>query len=131
MRQIGILLLVSTVLCACVSMDVRKRDDSFEAAMTTYGSAIRWSDFEQAGKFRDPAVTGSSRLPSSDHIKVTGYETLSSSRTEDGNEAAIKVRISYYHKDTMTEKTVVDQQVWKYHADEQHWYITTALPEFR
>ena len=131
MRRIVILLLISTVLCACASLENRQRETTFDMATSTYGKAIRWSDFEAANKWRSTDEKQTAQpLPAKD-IRVTSYKTVRVTPTADGNEIALTVQITYYHNDVMTLKDVTDQQVWKYDADKQTWHITTALPKFK
>lgn len=131
MRQIALLLLISTFLCACATMETRQRETTFDMATAVYGKAVRWSDFEAAEQLRRMDDKQTARpLPAND-IRVTSYKTVRASPNADGNEIALTVHITYYHDGVMTLKDVTDQQVWKYDADEQNWYITTALPEFK
>ena len=43
----------------------------------------------------------------------------------------VAVRIRYYHDDTLSLGTLIDNQIWKYDADKKTWYITTPLPSFK
>jgi hypothetical protein len=112
-------------------MENRQRDSEFEDTTNAYATAIRWGEFDVARHMMRLADPQSSKQPPVGNVKVTAYETLRTTHTTDGNEVNITVRIDYYHMDTMKVKSITDQQVWKYDNDDQHWYITTALPEFK
>jgi len=131
MRQIGLLLLISTLLCACASIDDRKRNSAFDIDTALYAKAIRWGDLTTAEQLQRLDDTQPVRPPPADQTRVTSYETLRVTPAGDGSTVTLTVKISYYHTDGMTLKSVTDQQVWIYDADEQHWYITTPLPELR
>ncbi len=131
MRQIGLLLLISTVLCACASLEDKQRNSTFETDTAMYAKAIRWGELETAEQLRRLADPQPVQSPPADQARVTSYETLRAKPAGDGNTVTLTVRIMYYHTDGMTLKSVTDQQVWIYDADEQHWYITTPLPEFK
>ncbi len=131
MRQIVILLLISAVLCACATMENKQRESTFDMATAIYGKAVRWGDYETAEQLRRLDEQQTARPPPAKDIRITSYKTVRVSPAADENEIALTVQITYYHDDTMTLKDVTDQQVWKYDADKEYWYITTPLPEFR
>jgi hypothetical protein len=131
MRQIALLLLTSTFLYACSTIEMRERETTFAEATHVYSKAVRWSDFQDAEQMRRLDEKHTARPLPADDIRITSYKTISIQPSADGNEMALTVRITYYHNDTLTLKDVTDQQVWKYNADDKYWYITTPLPEFR
>jgi hypothetical protein len=131
MQWTGILLLISTFLCSCASLEGKQRDSDFDTATTQYARAIRWGDFEGAEQMRHLSDSQTATPPPGENIKVAGYHTLRLERTADGNVVKLTVRIDYYNQDEMKLKNITDQQVWKYDSDDRHWHITSALPEFK
>lgn len=131
MRHIILLILASVLLSACATIDKRNREQAFDDDTAAYARAIRWSEFETAEKMRRLEGRQATVTLPDKQIRITRYETLGALTGADENEISITVRISYYHDEVMKEKSLTDQQTWKYDADEKRWYITTALPEFR
>lgn len=133
MRTFFLVALTTLMLTACASIDSRKKSSTFDTAMFHYEKAIRWSEFGLAdGMRRLPDGMHPAQSPQElEHIKITSYETLGTNSTDDGTEVRVTVRIVYYHDDSPKLNTLMDNQVWKYDADKQSWYITTPLPVFR
>ena len=64
-------------------------------------------------------------------IRVTSYETMNMTASDNNATMHIDVEIVYYNEDTMKLVTLTDNQIWKYDPDNKSWYITTPLPAFR
>jgi hypothetical protein len=131
MRNSGLLILLSLVLCACTALSANERSALLDYTTGHYEQAFRWGDTAAAGKFRrpgDPAAGAS--LTGGGQVKVTGCEIMQSTPSADGNAATVNVRISYYHEDAMMVKTLVDAQHWQYDAAQRAWYITSPPPKF-
>jgi len=130
-----LLLVTMTVLglAACTTFDSKKKSSSFELAMSSYGNAIRWGEYGLADSMRRLPDGQQALQParSLGHIKVTSYETVSTSSLEDGSGVRVIARIGYYHDDGMKLDSLLDNQVWEYDADAGFWYITTPLPVFK
>ena len=94
---------------------------------------MRWAEFQAASVFaRDlPPEAVARFLERSSHIKVTAYDTVSSSVEEQQMRAMQTVQIKYYDTDYMAEKTIVDRQQWSYDAKQGIWYLTSGLPDFK
>ena len=133
MRTFLLVTMTILALSACATIDSKKKSATFETAVFRYSKAIRWSEFGLADGMR--------RLPDQhyptqsieqlQHIKITSYETLSTSSLDDGSDVKVVVRIVYYHDDGMKLHTLLDNQVWEYDEDSYSWHITTPLPIFK
>ena len=64
-------------------------------------------------------------------IRVTAYDVLNTSISEDHNEARVTVEIRYYDEERMSEITLTDRQTWKYDEEEEYWYLASPLPAFQ
>ena len=131
MRKITSLLLVAVflLLSACASVSHPKVD-----MMAEFGNAIRWSDWDAAWSFIDPATRKSLVLPGEEQdrlkdIKVTGYTVRSSEPQEDGTLVQV-VEIHFINQATQVEHSMRDRQVWRTDDNGEHWWLTTGLPEF-
>jgi uncharacterized protein YceK len=134
MRTLLVPIVIMLMLGACASIDSRKKASTFETALFRYSKAIRWSEFGMADSMRRlpedlPAAT---RPPGQlEHIRVTGYETLATDSSPDGSEIRVSARIVYYHEDGLRVNSLIDNQIWQYDDEQDTWYITTPLPDFR
>jgi hypothetical protein len=130
MRRPAILLLISMILCSCATLEGKQRDSEFKTTTTLYAKAIRWGDFKGAEQMRRLADSQPAKPMPANNVRVTGYKTLQVIRAADGNEINITVQIDYYRMGEMKLESITDQQTWEYDSEAEHWYITTALPEF-
>lgn len=121
------------VLTACATIDSKKKSATFETAMFRYSKAIRWGEFGLADSMRRLPEGEHATQPAGylEHIKITSYETISTSSLDDGSEVKVTARIVFYHDDGVKLNTLLDNQLWKYDEDKHEWYITTPLPVFR
>ena len=133
MKRIITLLLGAILLQACAAVDDSKKTISLDKSLYYYESAMRWADFAAANSLRryegEPApATDPARLK---HIKITGYDVISTKPSDDESTVYITVKISYYDEDNLKLRSLTDNQVWNFDDTQKIWYITTALPEFK
>ena len=133
MRAFILFLLSSLLLTSCAAVDDSKKSITLDKALWQYETAIRWVDFSSANSLRRPE--GDAQLaPDPEvlkHIKVTSYNVLNSTTSEDHAEVNMTVEIIYYHDERMKLSTLTDKQTWKYDPAVKAWYITTPLPAFK
>ena len=130
MRKFTTFLLASLMLLlvACAS-SAPKLD-----MMAEFGNAVRWSDWDAAWSYIDPATRRSLVLPGEEQdrladIKVTGYQVRSSEPQEDGTIVQV-VEIHYVDQATQRERIARSRQIWRTDDGGEHWWLTTGLPEF-
>jgi hypothetical protein len=130
-----LLLVTMTVLglAACATFDSKKKSATFDSATSSYSNAIRWGEYAFADSMRRLPEGQHALQPARllEHIRVSSYETLSTSSLEDGTGVRVIARIGYYHDDGIKLETLLDNQVWQYDEEAGAWYITTPLPAFR
>ena len=131
MRKLTTFFLASIILLlgACSSTSAPKLD-----MMTEFGNAVRWSDWDAAWSYIDPATRKSLVLPGEEQdrlaeIKVTGYQVRSSEPQEDGTIVQV-VEIHYVDQATQRERVARSRQIWRTDDGGDHWWLTTGLPEF-
>ncbi|MFC4525981.1 hypothetical protein ISN76_01875 [Dyella halodurans] len=133
MRRILILLtaLAALLIGGCKS---DQRNYSLTNTLTAYASVVRWGDFASAYQFVDPKVR-EAHPPSSlemaryDMYKVTGYDEGKGAAPGAENEVTQVVQINMVNIHTQVERTVVDQQKWRYDPETKHWWLVSGLPD--
>jgi len=133
MSRLFIPLLAAVLLQACAAVGDSKKTISLDKTLYFYESAMRWGDFPAADSLRrsqDPAAPGNDPEKLA-RIKVTGYDTLSSSTADDENTLNITVRISYYDEANLKVMSLTDEQIWRFDPMQESWYIATPLPVFK
>jgi len=131
MKTIRLLLpaLFALLLAACGGMPAKKVDTIGE-----YGAAVRWSEWERAWGYVDPAMGGGSLPPSEAErlkaVKVSGYEVKLRQPAADGLSQRQVVEIRYIDQASQRELVVRDEQHWRTDDKGKHWWLTSGLPKF-
>jgi len=133
MRTLLLVIMTVIALAACATIDSKKKSATLETTLLKYSNAIRWGEFGLADSMRHlPGGQHATQTTETlEHIKVTSYETISTSSLEDGSGLRTTVKIDYYHDDGMKVNSLLDDQVWEYDEDTTTWYIITPLPVFK
>ncbi len=107
--------------------------ESLEQTIHVYGKAIRWGNFELASTFRRAPGADSPEggLENLERIRVTHYEPVRKTVSEDASSAVVTVEIKYYDTDSLRVVTLVDEQRWRYDLAEKRWYLVGGLPAFK
>ncbi len=121
------------LLMGCATTSENKQQDLFKKASHVYQQAIMHSKFAVANGLRKvhASDTNTQHIKNLKTIKVTSYELLSIKVSKDSQLVNQKVEIQYYNLDHMIEKTIVDDQLWKYYPEEKTWYLQSDLPDFK
>lgn len=123
--------LLLLVLAACAGAGGRR--SPLESALYEYVSAVRWSDFDAAHRFVDPALAA--QRPYEGFVaerykqfQVSGYEVKSRREAADGVfEQVVEIRV--VNRNTQVEKIITDRQRWRWDADAGRWWLATGLPD--
>jgi len=118
---------------ACASLSGVKQEELFETASYSYEQALLFGKYEAAHSFTkvEPPKKHITDLKRFKMIKVTSYELIALKVLEDRNIVTQRVEIRYYFLDSLVEKTIVDNQLWKYYPEEKTWYLESGLPDFK
>ncbi|WP_295362698.1 hypothetical protein [Arenimonas sp.] len=98
-----------------------------------YVSAVRWSDFDAAYGFLDPARLAAKPMTDAEReryrqFQVSGYEVKSAREPAEGEyEQVVEVRVVNRH--TQIEKLITDRQRWRYDAEAKRWWLVSGLPD--
>ena len=122
--------LLVLLLAACGGNAVKPKVDTIRE----YGNAVRWSDWDSAIKYIDPAARVQSTITQDDldrlkDVKVTGYEVKTRAEQADGTiKQAVEIR--YIDENTQVERSKRVDEVWRLDEGGKIWWLTTDLPEF-
>lgn len=126
-----VLILIFLSASGCATYREQKKSDALDRTTDSYETAIRWGYFEMTRNFRkDPDRQEESSLSRVRNIKITSYEVLDRKISADKSEARQTVELKYFNVEYLIEKTVVDNQLWKYDEKEQRWYLASPFPRF-
>ncbi len=121
------------LLVGCAAFQEKWRMADFEDVSSAYEQAIRWGNYEVAEGFTkvEEADQKGSNLDKFKKIRVTSYELLNTSTSEDKLRVRQSVKINYYDTDHLIERSIIDKQVWGYDETEESWYLQSGLPDFK
>jgi hypothetical protein len=128
----GILLSLAVIVAvACTPNQVnQERGEAFKQ----YETIVRWSQWDAAADFVSPEYQEEhpiSRLEL-DRLrlfKVTAYTVRSTGVFDEGMTARQSVEIKMYNKTQGVERTIVDDQEWRYNEEVKRWMLHSGLPD--
>lgn len=122
-----ILSAVSTLvlLTACShDLGLMKQDET----LTGYETAVRFGLWEKAAQYQQPGRHLERDIARLRGYHVTGYEVRHQDRPSSGNVLLQTVEIRYLRPDELSERSMIDRQVWRFDADRDRWWLETDLP---
>ena len=124
-------ILVTFALAACSSNQFEK---SRGEALKQYETIIRWSQWDAAADFIDFEYQKEhpiSRLEL-DRLrlfKVTSYTVRSTAIGEEGRAMKQVVEIRMFNNHQAVERTIIDNQEWRYNEETEQWKLHSGLPD--
>jgi len=118
-------------LAACTSNQVDKsRGETFKQ----YETLIRWSQWDAAVDFIAPEYLAEHPISRLDMdrlrlFKVTAYTVRSAAVFDEGLRATQVVEIRLFNSHQAVERSIIDEQEWKYHEDIERWLLHSGLPD--
>ena len=129
--QIAALLAAAILLAGCPSNQVEKsRSETFKQ----YETIIRWSQWDAAADFLAPEYLAENPITRlyMDRLRlfrVTAYTLRSTAILDDGMTARQVVEIKMFNANQAVERTIIDDQEWRYHEDVKRWLLHSGLPD--
>ena len=126
-----VLALIAIVLVGCPSNQVDKsRGETFKQ----YETIIRWSQWDAAADFIAPEYLAEHPVTRLDMdrlrlFRVTAYTVRSTGVYDEGLTARQVVEIKMFNANQAVERTIVDQQEWRYHDESKRWLLHSGLPD--
>lgn len=123
--------LVFGMLTACGSNPAEK---SRSEALKQYETIIRWSQWDAAVDFLAPEYLEANPISRLDMdrlrlFRVTQYTLRSARVFDDGLAAQQVVEIRLFNTNQAVERTLIDQQEWRYDPVRQRWLLHSGLPD--
>ena len=106
------------------------RDDT----MQQYENLVSWSEWDGAANFLAPAYleehpVSQLEMERLQMFKVTSYTPRAFAVTDGGMTAIQTVDIKMYNNTQAVERTITDEQVWRYDPELKHWLLYSGLPD--
>jgi hypothetical protein len=116
---------------AATGMRQRAKLDEVQAA---WSSAVRWSEFEAAWQFVDPALRAEKPLTELEleryrQLQVSSYREGGNGELDDGT-VVRTVEIGVVNRHTQAERTLRYQERWRWDTEAKRWWQVAGLPDF-
>ena len=130
-KIISLFVLAVLVLASCSSNQV---DKSRGEAFKQYETIIRWSQWDAAADFIAPEYMEEHPISRLDMdrlrlFKVTSYTVRSAAVFDEGMTARQEVEIKLFNANQAVERTIIDQQEWRYNEEAKRWLLHSGLPD--
>ena len=123
--------LVVAAVAACVPNPV---DKSRGEAFKQYETIVRWSQWDAAADFIAPEYMAEHPITRLEMdrlrlFRVTAYTVRSTGVFDEGLTARQVVEIKLFNANQAVERTIIDEQEWRYHEDVERWLLHSGLPD--
>jgi hypothetical protein len=102
-----------------------------EEQLNGYGGAIRWGLFKRAMEYSAGPSIPAPDWRALQNVKVTSYQPIFRDTFPSGKIVLQTVEIRYVRADDIVERTLTDEQRWRYDEEKGRWLLETGLPRFR
>lgn len=111
----------------------RKKGSQLEAIQTSYATAIRWGEFEDAWQFVDPDYREAN--PMTDltferykQVEISGYTDKNTTVADNGN-VVRNIELRVINRHTMAERSLRYREEWHWDEEDKRWWLAVGLPD--
>jgi len=126
------MIFTSLLLSGCASSN--KQAKSLDETLKQYEMVIRWSQWDAAADYLSIDYLTNHPISRLDMdrlrlFKVTQYIIRSAIPFDDGLAMRQVVQIKLFNKNRAVERTLIDQQEWRYDTESERWFLHSGLPD--
>ena len=126
-----VILGLAALLTACPKT---KEESDLSDTLLKYDTVVRWAQWDAAVDFISPEYLEENPVTRLDLdrlrlFKVTQYTVRSAVPVDEGNGLLQEVEIKMFNKNQARERSVIDEQYWKYDKERERWFLHTGLPD--
>ena len=126
-----VILGLAALLTACPKT---KEESDLSDALLRYDTIIRWAQWDAAVDFLAPEYLEENPVTRLDLdrlrlFKVTQYTVRSAVPVDEGDGLLQEVEIRMFNKNQARERSVIDNQYWKYDKERERWFLHSGLPD--
>lgn len=129
--QTLIILSAAILLSACPQT---KENKSLSDTLQQYETIVRWAQWDAAVDFVSMEYRNENPITRLDLdrlrlFRVTQYVVRSSAPVDDGMGLIQVVEIRMFNKNQARERSIIDEQYWKYNQETKRWLLHSGLPD--
>ena len=122
---------IATLLVACPET---KEDKDLSETLEQYEIIVRWAQWDAAVDFVALEYQQENPITRLDLdrlrlFRVTQYIVRSAVPFDEGNGLIQVVEIRMFNKNQARERSIIDEQTWKYNVDTERWQLHSGLPD--
>ena len=126
-----VMLGMTALLTACPET---KEDKDLSDTLTQYETIVRWAQWDAAVDFISTEYQLEHPITRLDLdrlrlFRVTQYIVRSAAPVDDGNGLIQVVEIRMFNKNQARERSIIDNQHWKYNEETERWKLHSGLPD--
>ena len=111
-----------------------REDKDLAETLKQYETIIRWAQWDAAVNFVAPEYLQEHPITRLEMdrlrlFRVTQYILRSSSPVDDGLGLTQIVELHIFNKNQVLERTIIDNQYWKYNEERKRWLLHSGLPD--
>ena len=111
-----------------------REDKDLSETLQQYETIIRWAQWDAAVDFVAPEYQQENPITRLDLdrlrlFRVTQYVVRSSAPIDDGKGLIQVVELRMFNKNQARERTIIDEQYWKYNEETERWKLHSGLPD--
>ena len=126
LRVCALGLVSAGLLSGCLTDPMGWRQ-AFKDSQLRYTQLVRWGEIDKAAKFVDPELREEFRAqgPAFEKIRITDYEIEEITPGGLEDEATVEVTYHGYSLETLTEKTIREEQEW--YRESSNWRVRPQI----
>ena len=126
-----LLLSLAILLAGCPKT---KEDKDLSETLKQYETIVRWAQWDAAVDFVSMEYQEEHPITRLDLdrlrlFRVTQYLVRSSAPIDEGNGLIQVVEIRMFNKNQARERSIIDEQYWKYNEETERWKLHSGLPD--
>ena len=134
MKNLGRSLLMIVVAALLVACPQTKEEKGLAETLEQYEIIVRWAQWDAAVGYvsmeyqEDHPITRL-ELDRLRLFRVTQYTIRSAVPFDEGNGMIQVVEVRMFNKNQARERSIIDEQVWKFNLETEHWQLHSGLPD--
>jgi hypothetical protein len=121
------------LLSGCAAMNSQSENRALQTTLAAYANAIRWGDISQAIPFIDPQTLKKHPVTPLDieRYKQVHFASYNEQPVVPAGPHEVRqvVKIDLVNVNTQVERSIVDNQLWRYDETDKHWRLVSGLPD--
>ena len=111
-----------------------KEDKDLSDTLKQYETIVRWAQWDAAANFISSEYQEEHPITRLEMdrlrlFRVTQYILRSSTPVDDGKGLIQIVELHIFNKSQARERTIIDEQYWKYNEERERWLLHSGLPD--